>query len=185
MKKLIALLLCILLCVPVFATAEVLEFEDFNLVINDGDLYQLGVKGEGQILVQVFPAYDENATFHENFGISWTSENFKEFMQYGDTDSLCQSVLEGIASNLTMQGVLVNSKEILAKEVDEENGVMALYMLFELDYSGAGYDLQLYLHEEQLYVSLEDAGTYIFTFAADSNEKIMEMLNYMDAIEMK
>ena len=185
MKKLLALLLCVLLCVPVFASAEVLEFEDFNLVINDGDLYQMGVKGEGQILVQVFPAYDENATFHENFAISWTSENFKEFMQYGDTDSLCQSVLEGIASNLTMQGVLVNSKEILAQIADEENGTMAVYMLFEVDYSGAGYDLQMYLHQEQLYVSLEDSGTYIVTFSADSNEKIKEMLNYMNAIEMK
>lgn len=193
MKKILALLLSLMLLLPAIALGEAaanpdvytVEFDDFYLTVNATDAVQKGEKGEGTIVMMLYPDYDETATMHPNINAVWTSEDVSALGEI-DATTFGNLVLTQSAQGLAAQGVAVANEALLAAERDEEAGSMTLIMSFDADYTAVGLDLKTTLYMVQIYVPMGgEAGSYIFTLTAASMEGVDALLNKMAAIEFK
>lgn len=187
MKKLMSLLLCLamMLSVTALASAENLipvTFDDFTLYLQEGDLYETYEKVEGQMLFQVFPAYSETNAFHNNLNGVWVSQNLASVADQLDPTDLANQVLAQMDQGLAAQGIAYNNGRVLSAEMDAENGVIAVVIAGEADYTGAGVNLKMELCQLQVYCMLGEQGTYIFTITADSIDSIEQLSNYIYSI---
>ena len=185
MKKITALLLALLLFLPTMAMAEILEFDDFTLEIKEGDVYELGSKGEGEILFMLYPAYDPNATVFPNINCTWTSASIATDLKRATPMQLAESIMTSAVSAFAQQGIAATNGQVVAAEGSAEDGYMVTYTIMDLDYSGMGIDLQITQHQLQAYMPLGPIGTYVFTFTADSQEGVEALSEYINAITRK
>lgn len=190
MKKLIALLLCLMLCLPVVALGEAasnpdvytVDLGDFTITLNAADILQKGEKAEGSIMFLLFPAYDETNTFHNNLNCSWTAADLSNLEGY-DAQTYGELVLKQAISQLESQGIAASNAQLLTAEHDDETGSTTLITSMGMDYSGAGIDLQMTLFQIQIYVPAGEDGTYLFTISADTLDNAASLLTYLDQIE--
>ena len=81
MKKLVSLLLCIALMLPVLALAEgaaewvTLDYEDFSMQVKSTDILQQGEKSNGSVLFTLYPDYADADVFHSNINCAWISND--------------------------------------------------------------------------------------------------------------
>ena len=188
MKKLFAVLLSLMLLLPALAVGEsgsTVDFGDFTLTVQPGDYLEQDVKADGNVMFTLLPDYDENNSFHPNVNCTWTAEALSS-MDDAQAQEFAQSVLTNTAAALEDMGVVVTDPMVLSAAYDADSFSYTLIQSMAVDYAPAGVDLQMELVQMQMYFCPGTFdGTYIFTFTASGIDKLLVLMNYLDAINFK
>lgn len=188
MKKLLALLLCLTLCMPVMALAETavytLPFDGFTIDLGGNDYYEVAeAKASNQVYLIVYPNYDPEAESTDNFNIVWYNGDASgELAAYAPVE-YATLILEGAKSQYEALGIKLNKAEVL--EATYEDGVYVSVTYSELDYTGMGYNLVLPNYQMQFYLCLTETDTYIITMTATTMEGLEAMLPYLDTLSFE
>ena len=193
MKKIFAVVLCLMMLLPAFAMAEAVPAEnwvtvdlgDFTMNMIDTDILQRGEKAEGQLIFIAYPGYDENDASHDNMNCAWTSDTMEgiEEATQDDVNAFAQQVLDSIKDQTVAQGLAVENEQLL--NAVYEDGALIVYYYMECDYSAMGIDLQTQLYQMQIYLITDD-GTYIFSLTSSTPDGVLNQLNnYFATIQFK
>lgn len=189
MRRLISLLLVLMLaCTAAIAEESVLtehNFGDFSISF-PVDMY--GSLAEevtsGAPFMQLLQDYDAEAAFNKNLTMTWSQElldiTSAEPQLYADS-MLSIAVLQLEAAGITVENPAVVSAEIMS--LDGKDALVMTYS-FDLDYSGAGMDLQMALYTQQRIIPDEAfAGTYSVTISTDNLEDAALLMQIADSIK--
>lgn len=189
MKKLIALVLCLALFLPALALAEAaatepatypVDFGDFTMTLKETDLYQQGVKQDGQVMAQIYPDYDENAMFTNNLGIGWLKDDYGVYLSQTDPAEFAQSLVDEAVAQFAGIGLICDNAQV--HEAVYADDVMSITYSVDVDYTPMGIDLCVTLWQQQIYLCDTEWGTYFFTMTAASMEELDIMDYYLDSI---
>lgn len=193
MKKLIALILCLLMAMPAIALAETetttltqtIDLIDFTMNIGPNDVYEaLPTKTDNQVYAIIYPNYDPTALNHANINVVWTSANAAaEIAAAGGIEPYSQNYVQQIVAVFTSMGIAVNDSQLLGASFEENYGIIYTYM--NLDYTGAGVPLTLDQYQMQVYFCDETESTYILTLTASSAEEMATLLPYLQTVVFK
>lgn len=192
MKKLLSLLLCLALLLPVMALAEtattaerqVVDFGDFTISLLEGDLYEVAdEKTSNALYAIVYPAYDETAASHENFNIVWSAEDASPVIALYGAETYAQLLMQSYQAQYEAMGIKMTDGQVLSARFEDNTGVFLTFA--NLDYTGMGYDLLSPVYQMQVYTCDSEEGTYIFTFTATDLEALEALSSYLDYIEFK
>ena len=190
MKKLVSLLLCIALMLPVLALAEgaaewvTLDYEDFSMQVKSTDILQQGEKSNGSVLFTLYPDYADADVFHSNINCAWISNDLTGLGGMS-ARAYAQMVLDAAKQQFSAQNIACQNEQIISYELSEDGTELSLLFSYDLDYSAAGHNLQTTLYQLQLYAMLGDKGTYMFTFSATDMATLENMLVYAQTVELK
>lgn len=191
MKKLLALLLCMMLCLPV-AMAQTLtddvfvtiDFGDFTMDMRAEDLYQVVEKVDSQAFALVYTEYDENNSFHNNINIAWMSADIAPMMLLYTPEAFAMEVLQAGVDSMKNSGFGVTNDQLHSAEFAD--GVLSLVYSIDVDYTPIGIDLQMTIWQKLVYYNIEDQGTYWFTLSAGSAEDLERMTTeYINTVVFK
>lgn len=195
MKKLFAILLCLVLFLPPLALAETtgetvssavytVAFDGFTIDLGENDYYEAAeTKGSNEVYVIVYPNYDPEAGATDNFNIVWYNGDASAELAAYEPTEYAALILETAKPQYEALGVKVNKAEVL--EASYEDGVYVSMTYSELDYSGMGYDMVLPNYQMQFYICLTETDTYIITLTATTLEALETMLPYLDTIQFE
>lgn len=192
MKKLLALLLSLMLLLPAVSFAEAaesvdvypVEFDDFILYVTSYDIIQkAAAKEEGQLLFMLYPAYDDASLTHPNINGVWTAQDLAAALDDLDAAAFAQDVIDESVQGLTAQGIIATNPQLISAE--KVDGIMVLAYSMDMDYSGAGVDLQATIYQMQFYIGLGEKGSYVFTLSAYNADDLIALSEYVEAIEFK
>ena len=189
MKRIFCLLLCLLCLCPaalaeLTAEATVYDFGDFTLEVPAGAVVQEGEKTAGAAFFAVYPYYDTTQAFNDNYNIVWVPQDFSLLFAQTDANSLAQAQINTNLASFAAMGVEVANVTLLAAGYDESGNNFSYYITMDLDYTGAGLDLQLTLHQVQMYMDLGDEAGYIFSFAARDAETLEALIACADTMKL-
>lgn len=193
MKKLLALILCLML--PVMALAETapqeewvtVDLGDFTMDLRATDAIEIGEKAEGQVLFMAYPWYSQEASSADNINATWTAE-VVDFSQLSaeDMSAFADYLVSNLKAEAAAQNIVISNEQVYAAEYDAQSGATIIFFSMDWDYSGLGIDFSVTLYQMQIYVSDETAGTYVFTLTSDSPETITAMLTeYFSKVQFK
>lgn len=185
MKKLLAVLLCLALCLPVMACAETytVDMGDFTIELGAADAYQSVPKTENEVFAIIYPNYDPNAESSPNLNVVWTTEDPSFSIRLHGAEAYGQALIEQTSAYLKSMGINPESYELL--NAVYEDGVAAFYTYMVADYTGAGIPVKLTQYQMQMYYIHDANNVYIFTLTAGTAEELQAMLPYLDAITFK
>ena len=191
MKRIFCLLLC-LLCLCPAALAEnpagggmvTYDFDDFTIDVPAGAVVQEGEKTAGAAFFAVYPYYDATQAFNDNYNIVWVPQDFSLLFAQTDANSLAQAQINTNLASFAAMGVEVANVTLLAAGYDESGNNFSYYITMDLDYTGAGLDLQLTLHQVQMYMDLGDEAGYIFSFSARDAETLEALIACADTMKL-
>lgn len=193
MRKLLSVLFTLALLFSVTAIAEEapavaqieLDFGNFTMSIPED---MVGTSADeivnNQPFVQLFQDYSDTAAFNKNLNIVWSNEVLD--LNAVDPSAYGSMVLNAVVAQFESTGVAVANPTLLAAEPNEHDGKAALGVMYstDLDYTGAGVDLQMTLYTIQLYVPDEAfEGTYIITISTDDMENTQTLFEVADSIK--
>lgn len=191
MKKLLALLLCAALCLPVLALAETavetytVDFEDFTLTLTEYDIIQRApTKVSDELLAMIYVNYDESKTAQDNFNVVWCNyDNTSSISSYASVDDYGNALLTSNVNALKAAGFGISNEKLLHARAE---GPLAAFMtVYDVDYSALGLDLVLTQYQMQVTYTLSADSSYIFTFTSATMEGLEALTAYMDAIDFK
>lgn len=192
MRKLLSLLLCLTLFLPVMAMAEAevtpelytIDLGDFTIGLYEGDYYEAAPeKTNNAVYAMIYPAYDEAATFHENINIVWSKDDAAAGINLFGPEAYAKLVLQASQAQYEGMGIKMTDAQVLSATF--EDGVGAFITSANLDYTGAGVDLISPMYQLQAYFCKGEAGTYIFTLSTSTLEDLEAMSSYLDNVEFK
>ena len=191
MKKLLALLLCAALCLPVLALAETtadtytVDFEDFTLTLTEYDLIQRApTKVSDELLAMVYVNYDESKTAQDNFNIVWCNYDGNSSLSFfPSVNEYGSALLDSNVKALKAAGFGVSNDMLLYAQA--EGPIAAFMYTYDVDYSALGLDLILTQYQMQVTYTLSNDSSYIFTFTSGTMEGLEALTAYMDAIDFK
>lgn len=189
MRRLVSLLLALMFACSIAVAEETAltehNFGDFSISFPD-DMY--GALAEevtsGSPFMQLLQDYDAEAAFNKNLTMTWSQDlldiTSAESQLYADS-MLSVAVLQLEAAGITVENPAVVSAEIMA--LDGKDALVMTYS-FDLDYSGAGMDLQMTLYTHQRIIPDEAfAGTYSVTISTDNLEDAALLMQIADSIK--
>ena len=200
MKKLLSLVLCLALCLPVLALAEdtgmldsltqsaktthTVDFGTFTMELGENDLYEVADEmTSNAVYTIIYPDYDPNATTTDNINVVWSAASIDaELTTYG-AETYAQMVLLAANEQFAALNITMSNAQVLAALY--ENGEYVSISYCELDYTGAGVELVTPQYQMQYYNTSEDGGTYIFTISTTSYERLEELSAYIDNVVFK
>jgi len=183
MKNLCSLLLSLLLLLPAVVMGEAelrpVEFEDFIIIVGEGDLLQLGEETGSSSIFQLFPDYDVAAVSHPNIIATWIPSaldvrNDEQVLEFG------KGVMQAAAQNLTANNIVVTNEKMLRIDREEENGVITVLFTLEVDVAALGMDAKMDVYMGSRYYSLGEKGCYSFTVGCESAEEAEMLFDYLD-----
>lgn len=191
MKKLLALLLCAMLCLPVLALAEpavdtyTVDFDDFTLTLTEYDVIQRApTKVNGELLALIYVDYDESNATHDNFNIVWCDyDNTSSIATFPSAEAYGEELLKANVAAMESVGFTVSNAKLLHARA--EGPIAAFTTVIDVDYSALGVDLVLTQYQMQVFYTLDDNNSYVFTFSSATLEGLEALANYMDAIDFK
>lgn len=189
MKKILSLVLCLMMLLPIVALGEseyvTMDIGDYTMDVLPTDICLTGAKTDGGQMFQMFVNYDEAANFHPNMVGAWMSQDMGPIFDLGAITpaDFAGMMLEQAVGQLKTQGIVVNGSELL--DASYADGVMVLTFSMDVDYTGAGVDLVMTLVQRQIYVMRGEAGTYLFNLGSDSVEAVDDMMVYYNSIQFK
>lgn len=191
MKKLLALLLCAMLCLPVLALAEpavdtyTVDFDDFTLTLTEYDAIQRApTKVSDELLAMVYVNYDESNATHDNFNIVWCDyDNTSSIATFPSAEAYGNALLAANVKALKDAGFSVSNEKLLNARA--EGPIAAFMYVTDVDYSALGLDLVLSQYQMQVFYTLDANNSYVFTFSSATLEGLEALANYMDAIDFK
>ena len=191
MKRMFCLLLC-LLCLCPAALAEnpaeggmvTYDFDDFTIDVPAEAVVQEAEKVAGSPFFAVYPFYDAAQAFNDNFNIVWMPQDLSAVFAQMDAASLAQTQLNTNLAVFSAMGVEVANASVLAAAYDESGDAFSYYVTMDLDYAGAGLDLQYTLHQVQMYLDLGDEAGYVFSFSAQDAETLKALIACADTMQL-
>ena len=99
-----------------------------------------------------------------------------------DPAAFAQTVVDSVIPVLAQQGITATNPTILAATMDEVGGKPAFSVIYsaDLDYSGAGVDLQANITYIQAFVSEEGLGSYTFTISTDNLDGCQSLIDIVN-----
>lgn len=190
MKKLLSLLLCLMMLVPVAASAQTaaetqtLDLGDFTVELGMNDAYQLGEKAHNQVMAIIYVDYDPNADALDNFNVVWSQDSITDTLAlYDNVEEYATLTMEQSAAAIEELKIDVLDYQLLDAVYKDNICVIVTYM--NADYTGAGFPVQLEQYQMQVYVPQPDNSTYIFTFTATDLERLYAISTYLDGVSFK
>lgn len=195
MKKLISLLLCLALFLPVLAMAETTEteapvlstvdFGPFTMGLGDSDVYQVAdTLTSNTLYAIIYVDYDPTATTYETINVVYSEDDIPgEITLVGGIQKYAELVLNNAKSQYSSMGIAMSDEQVLSAIFENNMGVTITYSV--LDYTGAGIELQSPVYQMQVFYCSDDAGSFLFTLTAASLDRLMYLANYMDYVEFK
>lgn len=190
MKKLLALLLCVMLCLPAMAFAQTVEtytvdFDDFTLTLTEYDVFQRApTKVSDELLAMVYVNYDESNATHDNFNIVWCDyDNTSSIATFPSAEAYGEELLKANVAAMESVGFTVSNEKLLHARA--EGPLAAFTTVLDVDYSALGVDLVLTQYQMQVFYTLDANNSYVFTFSSATMEGLEALAAYMDAIDFK
>lgn len=193
MKKLLSIILCMMLCLPVLALAEditeapelyTVDFGTFTMNLGANDYYETAEEMvNGTVYAIIYPNLDPNAMIADNINIVWTQADATSEIQTIGTEKYAQLVLDVAKPQFEAMGIQMNNGQVLSAILEEN--VFASITYSELDYSGAGVELVSPQYQMQVYFLLGEGGTYVFTITATTMEQLEALSAYVDGVVFK
>lgn len=189
MKKLASLLLTLAMLLPMMAMAETadepavytFDFGAFTIDLAETDYYQVAEEmTDNAVYLQVYPGYDPSNTTHPNFNVVWSSEDPTATINLYGAENYAKLGQQAAQQQYEQMGITVSDAQVLSAVF--EDGVGAFFTVSTLDYTGMGLDLVTPVYQLQVFMCMGDAGTYLFTFSADTLEKVEEISAYLDTV---
>lgn len=186
MKKLIALILCLMLCVPAFAMAETAEpawydidFGPFSMLLKDTDAYQVAgeTPADGQVFAQIVPDYDPTALMPDNINFVWSSGDDTDLIRLTGPEAYAEAILSNILQNLQTYGIKVMESAVLGANHDGNLVTITTYV--KLDYTGAGIDVVTEQYQTQVYYCFGEKGTWIVTLTSTTTDGLLGLCDYL------
>lgn len=192
MKKLLSLILCLAMLLPVMAFAETttaedlytIDLGDFTIALYADDCYEIAAeKISNTVYATFYPSYDETALTHENFNVVWNKDDAAPTITKYGAENYATLVLQASKAQFETMGIKMTDEQVLSAMM--EDNVCVLVTCANLDYTGAGSDLVTPLYQLQAYFCDAELGTYIFTLSAVSIEALEDLTVYLDYITFK
>ena len=189
MKKIASLLLALAMLLPALAMAETaaapamhtFDFGVFMIDLAETDVYQVAEEmTDNAVYLQVYPDYDPSNTMHPNFNFVWTAQDPTMTIKLYGAENYAKLGQEAAKQQYEQMGIVVNDAQVLSATFEDDIG--AFFTVSTLDYTGMGIDLVSPVYQLQVFMCMGDAGTYIFTFSADTLEKVEEISAYLDTV---
>jgi len=189
MKKIASLLLALAMLLPVLAMAETavapamhtFDFGVFMIDLAETDVYQVAEEmTDNAVYLQVYPDYDPSKTMHPNFNFVWTAQDPTMAIKLYGAENYAKLGQEAAKQQYEQMGIAVNDAQVLSATFEDDIG--AFFTVSTLDYTGMGIELVTPVYQLQVFMCMGDAGTYIFTFSADTLEKVEEISAYLDTV---
>lgn len=183
MRKMIALLLCLLLLLSAGSLGEAerraVEFEDFTIAVGEQDLLQLGEEIGSSSIFRLFPAYDAAAVSHPNIIATWVPSPLdgltnEQVLAFGN------GVMQAAAQNLTANNIVVINEEMLRSDRNEADGAITVLFTLEVDAATLGVDAKMNVYMDSRYVPMGEKGCYSFTVGCESVEEAEMLFDYLD-----
>ena len=149
------------------------DFGDFTLTFPDEIT-------SGAPFVTLYQMDDLEDAFSSNLNVVWTED--ASDLSAADPAATAQSIVDGVVASLAQQGIVATNPTILAATMDEVGGKPALSVIYsmDMDYSGAGVDLQVNVTYIQGIVSEEGLGTYTFTIGTDNIDGCQSLIDIVN-----
>ena len=168
MKKLLALILCLMLAFSTCAMAATtaVDFGTFTIDLGPNDQYEVAnTMTDGQLYAIIYPNYDPNATFTNTINLVWTASDLSaEVKMVGGMEAYAQMVLDAAEYQYSAQGIAMSNATVLRTFTDDETaGALTSYTL---DYTKAGVDMVTNLYQMQALFFNGANDNYIFTLTA-------------------
>lgn len=193
MKKLLSLMLCLMLCLPVLAVAETaaepvlytIDFGYFTMDLGENDQYQVAAeRASNTVYAMIYVDYDRANTTHDTINVVWSTDDVQgEIEMVGGIQKYAELVLQNAEAQYTTMGIKMTDAQVLSAIFEEQVG--ATVTSCTMNYTAAGVDLVTPLYQMQVFYCMEEASTYILTLTSASFEKLQSMLSYLDTIEFK
>ena len=191
MKKLLSIILCLMLLLPVLAAAEVavlpytIDFGPFTMNLGANDYYEVADSMvSNQLYAIIYVDYDENALVTPTINAVWSSDNLaQEINLIGGMEKYADLVQENAKSMYASMGITMSNVSVLMTEWEDNIG----YSLTSctMDYTGAGVDMVTQLYQMQaLFCNLE-GGSFIFTLTSNDMNQLITMASYLDTLQFK
>lgn len=177
MKKILCALLLLTMMLPCAALAQILNLGDFSMDLDPDMPGQIGKKMEGELLLQVYPAYQATGDDQTTLAVNWTSETMDLDSMNGLTLSIYGSnVVEGFKEGFESSGLTISDCSLESIELAKVGGQNALkFDIFAtVDYSSLGADyagLTLRIYQRSYVVPMED-GAYAFVCISSDAESV-------------
>ena len=187
MKKLLALILCLMLAFSTCAMAATtaVDFGTFTIDLGPNDQYEVAdTMTDGQLYALISPNYDPNATFTSTINVVWTSGNLRsDINTLGGMDAYAQLVMNNANAQYSEMGIVMSNYTLMRTFIDDETaGALTSYTL---DYTKAGVDMVTNLYQMQALFFNGANDNYIFTLTAYTIEELEVMSAYLDTVTFK
>lgn len=185
MKRLFALILCLVLLMPaaLAEAPEILDFGDFTMQLNPGDAYELYEKAEGSPLLYVYPVDTGDESFVDNINVVWTSQDTTA-MDEASLEAMGNLIMEQAKLQYDEMGIATDNYQLLGTELVAGAQGSILYS-YDIDYSALGVDHQATIYQYQIFFMGGAEGTYICTATSDSIETLAVMGSYGETFQLK
>ena len=189
MKKIASLLLALAMLLPMLAMAETateptmhtFDFGVFMIDLAETDVYQVAEElSDNALYLQVYPDYNPNNVMHPNFNFVWTSQDPSAIIKLYGAENYAKLAQEQAKAQYEQMGIAVTDAQVLSATFEDDIG--AFFTVSTRDYTGMGVDLVSPVYQLQVFMCMGDAGTYIFTFSADTLEKVEAISAYLDTV---
>lgn len=185
MKKLLSALLTLALLLGcACASAEtqttetnlaLYEFDDFTMTFDADMVGSIYEKAHNEVYFQLYPFYDENATFTTNINCVWSSSS-DDLTQVSATD-FANLVLDGMLAQFNELDINAENAQVLLAEPDELDGKYALCYLAQYELEG----MTVYLM--QVVVSDAAFGTYTFSATFDDPSQVDALAEIVTSVK--
>lgn len=134
----------------------------------------------GAPFVTLYQMDDLEDAFSSNLNVVWT-EDVTDLSAI-DPAAFAQTIVDSVIPVLAQQGITATNPTILAATMDEVGGKPAFSVIYsaDLDYSGAGVDLQVNVTYIQAFVSEEGLGSYTFTISTDNLDGCQSLIDIVN-----
>ena len=187
MKKLLALILCLMLAFSTCAMAATTTVDFGTFTIDLGPNYHYEVADtmtDGQLYAIIYPNYDPTAAFTNTINLVWTASDLSaEVKMVGGMEAYAQMVLDAAEYQYNAQGIAMSNATVLRTFIDDETAG-ALFS-YTLDYTNAGVDMVADLYQMQALFFNGANDNYIFTLTACTIEELEVMSAYLDTVTFK
>lgn len=198
MKKLLSLLLCLTLCLPVLALAEgadmldslspkryhTVDFGTFTMELGENDLYEVADEmTSNAVYAIIYPDYNPNAATTDSINVVWSAGSFEQDLAAYGAETYAQMCLLAAKEQCAAMSITMRNAQVLASLY--EDGEYVAITSCEVDYTGAGVDLVTPQYQMQYYTSAADGSTYIITVTTTSYERLVELSSYLETMVLK
>lgn len=188
MKKLLSIILCLALFLPVMAMAETavepelftIDFGYFTMDLGANDLYQIAAERQDNTAYAIiYPNYDAANPSPCNINVVWGASDFSLQVKLFGASLYAQSMLQSTANLYQSMGYTLSNQQI--HEAVMENGIFST--TFSYDLTAGAQTMTLY--QKMNYYFQGENGVYAFTITAHSPEELAALDFYYDHIVIK